>query len=135
MMGLCALHAAPAGRPLLLGGPSALQGATAKKLNLPSEQRFWSNGISACAICDGASTIFKQQASGGRPGWLLPHKWPLHGRRGLGSGGVCWRQCCVCAACMPAAQRRGLLTLDEMCCCCSWLGPYGLELSCSTRLE
>ncbi|KAI7845690.1 hypothetical protein COHA_000804 [Chlorella ohadii] len=36
-------------------------GATAKKLNLPSEQRFWSNGISACAICDGASTIFKQQ--------------------------------------------------------------------------
>ena len=36
-----------------------LQGATAKKLNLPSEQRFWSNGISACAICDGASAAFK----------------------------------------------------------------------------
>lgn len=34
-------------------------GATAKRLNLPSEQKFWSNGISACAICDGASPIFK----------------------------------------------------------------------------
>lgn len=39
-------------------------GATAKKLGLPSEQRFWSNGISACAICDGASAMFKQQVRG-----------------------------------------------------------------------
>jgi thioredoxin reductase (NADPH) len=36
-------------------------GATAKRLNIPSEKRFWSNGISACAICDGASGIFKGQ--------------------------------------------------------------------------
>ncbi|PSC75479.1 thioredoxin-disulfide reductase [Micractinium conductrix] len=36
-------------------------GATAKKLGLPSEQKFWSSGISACAICDGASAIFKGQ--------------------------------------------------------------------------
>ena len=28
-------------------------GATARKLGLPSEQTFWSKGISACAICDG----------------------------------------------------------------------------------
>ncbi len=34
-------------------------GATAKRLNLPSEATYWSNGISACAICDGASPIFK----------------------------------------------------------------------------
>lgn len=34
-------------------------GATAKRLNLPSEPTFWSNGISACAICDGASPLFK----------------------------------------------------------------------------
>ncbi|MEL7037112.1 MAG: thioredoxin-disulfide reductase [Cyanobacteria bacterium J06592_8] len=34
-------------------------GATAKRLNLPSEHEFWSHGISACAICDGASPIFK----------------------------------------------------------------------------
>jgi len=36
-------------------------GATAKRLGIPSEERFWSNGISACAICDGASPIFKGQ--------------------------------------------------------------------------
>lgn len=36
-------------------------GATAKRLGIPSEGTFWSNGISACAICDGASPIFKGQ--------------------------------------------------------------------------
>lgn len=34
-------------------------GATAKRLGLPSEHQFWSHGISACAICDGATPIFK----------------------------------------------------------------------------
>jgi len=34
-------------------------GATAKRLNLPSEKQYWNNGISACAICDGASPIFQ----------------------------------------------------------------------------
>jgi len=34
-------------------------GATAKRLNLPCEEQFWSRGISACAICDGASPLFK----------------------------------------------------------------------------
>lgn len=34
-------------------------GATAKRLNLPSEHEFWSRGISACAICDGATPIFR----------------------------------------------------------------------------
>ena len=34
-------------------------GATAKRLGLPSEHTFWSRGISACAICDGASPLFK----------------------------------------------------------------------------
>ncbi len=34
-------------------------GATAKRLGLPSEHQFWSRGISACAICDGASPLFK----------------------------------------------------------------------------
>lgn len=33
-------------------------GATAKRLGLPSENQFWSRGISACAICDGATPIF-----------------------------------------------------------------------------
>ncbi|MDY7014476.1 MAG: thioredoxin-disulfide reductase [Cyanobacteriota bacterium] len=36
-------------------------GATAKRLNLPSEGEYWSNGISACAICDGATPIFKAE--------------------------------------------------------------------------
>jgi thioredoxin reductase (NADPH) len=33
-------------------------GATAKRLGLPSEDQFWSRGISACAICDGATPLF-----------------------------------------------------------------------------
>ncbi len=33
-------------------------GATAKRLNLPGEEQFWNNGISACAICDGANPLF-----------------------------------------------------------------------------
>lgn len=33
-------------------------GATAKRLGLPCEDEFWSHGISACAICDGATPIF-----------------------------------------------------------------------------
>jgi thioredoxin reductase (NADPH) len=33
-------------------------GATAKRLGLPDEKQFWSRGISACAICDGATPIF-----------------------------------------------------------------------------
>lgn len=36
-------------------------GATARRLGLPREHEFWSRGISACAICDGASPIFKGQ--------------------------------------------------------------------------
>ena len=36
-------------------------GATAKRLRLPREDDFWSRGISACAICDGASPLFKGQ--------------------------------------------------------------------------
>ncbi|RAM48515.1 MAG: thioredoxin-disulfide reductase [Hapalosiphonaceae cyanobacterium JJU2] len=33
-------------------------GATAKRLGLDNEHEFWSRGISACAICDGATPIF-----------------------------------------------------------------------------
>ena len=36
-------------------------GATAKRLGIPREDEFWSRGISACAICDGASPLFKGQ--------------------------------------------------------------------------
>ncbi|RMZ53217.1 hypothetical protein APUTEX25_005206, partial [Auxenochlorella protothecoides] len=36
-------------------------GATAKRLGIPSESTYWSAGISACAICDGASPLFRNQ--------------------------------------------------------------------------
>jgi thioredoxin reductase (NADPH) len=35
-------------------------GASANRLGLPSEDQFWSHGISACAICDGATPQFRQ---------------------------------------------------------------------------
>ena len=36
-------------------------GASANRLGLPSEERFWSKGISACAICDGATPQFRDE--------------------------------------------------------------------------
>ena len=36
-------------------------GAVAKRLGLPHEEEFWNNGISACAVCDGASANFRKQ--------------------------------------------------------------------------
>jgi len=36
-------------------------GASANRLGLPQEQRFWSRGISACAICDGATPQFRNE--------------------------------------------------------------------------
>lgn len=36
-------------------------GASANRLHLPREEKFWSRGISACAICDGATPQFRQE--------------------------------------------------------------------------
>lgn len=36
----------------------------ARRLGLPSERDFWSRGISACAICDGAAPIFRDETLG-----------------------------------------------------------------------
>jgi thioredoxin reductase (NADPH) len=34
-------------------------GATAKRLGIPGETEYWQKGISACAVCDGALPIFR----------------------------------------------------------------------------
>ncbi len=36
-------------------------GASANRLGINDEERFWSRGISACAICDGATPQFRQE--------------------------------------------------------------------------
>lgn len=36
-------------------------GASARRLNLPGEETYWQNGISACAVCDGAVPIFRKK--------------------------------------------------------------------------
>ena len=36
-------------------------GATAKRLGLPGEEQYWQNGVSACAVCDGALPIFRNK--------------------------------------------------------------------------
>ena len=36
-------------------------GASAKRLHLPGEDTYWQKGISACAVCDGAVPIFRNQ--------------------------------------------------------------------------
>ncbi|KAL1898505.1 thioredoxin-disulfide reductase [Sporothrix stenoceras] len=36
-------------------------GASARRLGLPGEDTYWQNGISACAVCDGAVPIFRDK--------------------------------------------------------------------------
>lgn len=36
-------------------------GASAKRLSLPGEDQYWQQGISACAVCDGAVPIFRNK--------------------------------------------------------------------------
>ncbi|KAL1996647.1 hypothetical protein VTN49DRAFT_7512 [Thermomyces lanuginosus] len=36
-------------------------GANARRLNLPGEEKYWQNGVSACAVCDGALPIFRNK--------------------------------------------------------------------------
>eukprot|EP01133_Synstelium_polycarpum_P013650 gene13650-16074_t len=36
-------------------------GATAKRMNVPGEDTYWSKGISACAVCDGALPIYRNK--------------------------------------------------------------------------
>lgn len=36
-------------------------GAKARRLELPGEEKFWGNGVSACAVCDGSLPIFREK--------------------------------------------------------------------------
>ena len=36
-------------------------GAKARRLDLPGEEQYWGNGVSACAVCDGAVPIFRNK--------------------------------------------------------------------------
>ncbi|CAI4492897.1 BCN_G0025720.mRNA.1.CDS.1 [Saccharomyces cerevisiae] len=36
-------------------------GASAKRMHLPGEETYWQQGISACAVCDGAAPIFRNK--------------------------------------------------------------------------
>lgn len=36
-------------------------GATAKRMQVPGEDKLWQRGISACAVCDGGLPIFRQK--------------------------------------------------------------------------
>jgi thioredoxin reductase (NADPH) len=36
-------------------------GASAKRLNIPGGEKYWNNGISACAVCDGSLPLFKNK--------------------------------------------------------------------------
>ncbi|KAM9949941.1 hypothetical protein ACTFIT_011166 [Dictyostelium discoideum] len=36
-------------------------GATAKRMGVPGETEFWSKGVSACAVCDGALPIYRNK--------------------------------------------------------------------------
>ena len=36
-------------------------GATAKRMGVPGEEHLWNKGISACAVCDGALPVFRDQ--------------------------------------------------------------------------
>lgn len=36
-------------------------GASAKRMNIPGEDKYWQQGISACAVCDGAIPMFRNK--------------------------------------------------------------------------
>lgn len=36
-------------------------GAKARRLDLPGEEKYWGNGVSACAVCDGSLPIFRNK--------------------------------------------------------------------------
>ena len=48
-------------RELEAGAVIIATGAIAKRMGVPNEEKFWQKGISACAVCDGALPLFRNQ--------------------------------------------------------------------------
>lgn len=51
--------------PILTKSVIVATGATAKRMNIPGEEKYWNAGISACAVCDGAAPIFRNKPLAG----------------------------------------------------------------------
>ncbi|KAI8926598.1 hypothetical protein BC831DRAFT_500711 [Entophlyctis helioformis] len=47
--------------PVLAKSVIFATGATAKRLNIAGEEKYWQAGISACAVCDGAAPIYRNR--------------------------------------------------------------------------
>ena len=52
--------------PILANALIISTGATAKRMFLPGEDTYWQNGISACAVCDGACSTHRAHEAGRR---------------------------------------------------------------------
>ena len=50
------------GKELLAKSLIIATGATAKRMDIAGEDNYWQKGISACAVCDGALPIFRNQS-------------------------------------------------------------------------
>ncbi|KAI9137274.1 hypothetical protein BKA69DRAFT_1098929 [Paraphysoderma sedebokerense] len=48
-------------KPVLTDSLIVATGATAKRLFIPGEDKFWNAGMSACAVCDGPAPIFRNK--------------------------------------------------------------------------
>ncbi|KAG7665849.1 TRR1 [[Candida] subhashii] len=49
------------GEPITTDAIIIATGASAKRMHLPGEETYWQQGISACAVCDGAVPIFRNK--------------------------------------------------------------------------
>ena len=101
-------------------------GATARKLGIPSEERFWSAGISACAICDGEQRpepevlyeaasvslhLGRMSPKPGQVGLILAWPAPYTSRHGLQKASAPW-EILHCRSRIDPGPRRGLRYLS-----------------------
>lgn len=49
------------GEPITTDAVIIATGASAKRMHIPGEDKYWQQGISACAVCDGAVPIFRNK--------------------------------------------------------------------------